>query len=316
LSRMLFSVLIANYNNSRYLEAALNSVINQNYTDWEIILVDDGSTDGFDELIKPYKNHSKIKIWLNDKNEGCGFTKRKCAEKANGILMGFLDPDDALRPDALKIMAEAHSINPSCSIISSTHFICNELLEVKRIASYPSALPAGTPYLLIGDGSIHHFASFKKICYDGTDGISPLNKKAVDQDLYYKLEETGDTLFIDQPLYYYRIHSGGISNAGREGEAIKNHYAIAEEACLRRIKNLKEKLPASKYWIKKYRTRYFKIKIFSSFRKRKWGVFMYALIMFPFVGGIKNITSYLWKLPREGVALLKHSFVKNYEIKL
>jgi glycosyltransferase involved in cell wall biosynthesis len=313
---VLFSVLIANYNNSRYLQTGLNSVINQTYCDWEIILVDDGSSDEFDEFIKPYKSHPKVFIYSNDKNEGCGFTKGKCTEKANGVLMGFLDPDDALHPDALKIMAEAHLMNPSCSIISSTHFICNELLEVKRIASYPAPLPTNTPYLLVGDGSIHHFASFKKDCYDRTEGISPLNKKAVDQDLYYKLEETGETLFIDQPLYYYRIHSGSISNAGQEGEAIKSHYTIAEEACLRRIRNLKEKLPASEYWIKKYRTRYFKIKIFSSFRKRQWGVFMYALMVFPFVGGMENIIGYIKKLPKEGVALLKQSFVKNYEIKL
>ncbi len=312
---MLFSVLIANYNNSRYLETALQSVLKQTYTNWEVILVDDGSEDNFEEAIKPYISNPKIVIYCNDKNSGCGYTKRMCAQRANGVLMGFLDPDDALDIDALKIMAEAHLKNPTCSLISSTHFICDENLQKKRIAEYPGPLPTGVPYLLVGDGRIHHFASFKKSCYDKTEGISAVNKKAVDQDLYYKLEETGDILFIDQPLYYYRIHKGAISNAGREGEAIKSHYAIVEEACLRRLNNLNYKSPDSKYWRKKYRARYFKIKIFNSFRKKNWINFFYSLVVFPFVGGIDNVVSYLKKLPKERIALIRQSFINNYEIK-
>jgi glycosyltransferase involved in cell wall biosynthesis len=312
---MLFSVLIANYNNSRYLETALQSVLMQTYTDWEVILVDDGSADNFEEVIQPYISNPKISIYCNDKNAGCGYTKRMCVEKANGILLGFLDPDDALHIDALKIMAEAHVENPACSLISSTHFICDETLQVKRIADYPRPLPAGIPYLLVGDGRIHHFASFKKSCYNKTEGISPANKKAVDQDLYYKLEEVGNVYFINQPLYYYRIHKGAISNAGREGEAIKSHYAIVEQACLRRLSSLNYALPESKYWRKKYRTRYFKIKIFNSFRKRNWLNFFCSLLIFPFVGGTGNIVSYLKKLPKERGALIRQSFINNYEIK-
>ena len=294
---------------------ALQSVFRQSYAHWEIVLVDDGSTDNFEEVIQPYLTNPKINIYRNGNNAGCGYTKRKCAEKARGLLMGFLDPDDALHIDAIKIMVEAHIQKPTCSLISSTHFICDELLAVKRIADYPRPLPPGTPYLLVGDGRIHSFATFKKSCYDNTAGISPANKKAVDQDLYYKLEETGDLFFINQSLYYYRIHAGAISNAGREGDAIKSHYAIVEEACLRRIKNLKAQLPNSKYLIKKYRTRYFKIRILNSFRKKNWLLFVYSLMVFPFVGGIENIISYLKKLPVEGVNLIKQSFINNYEIK-
>jgi glycosyltransferase involved in cell wall biosynthesis len=312
---MLFSVLIANYNNSAYLETALQSVIKQTYTDWEVIIVDDGSEDNFEDVIMPYLPDARISVYQNDKNMGCGFTKRMCAEKANGLIMGFLDPDDALHADALRVMVESHINNPACSLISSTHFICDETLQVRRIADYPRPLPCGIPYLLVGDGSIHHFATFKKDCYKKTEGISAVNKKAVDQDLYYKLEETGNLFFINQPLYYYRIHAGSISNAGREGAAIRNHYTIIEEACLRRIKDLKDSSPDSKYWIKKYRTRYFKIRIFNSFRKGNWFVFLYSLLVFPFAGGIENLISYFKKLPREGLALIRQSFVNNYEIK-
>lgn len=311
---MLFSVLIANYNNSQYLDTAIRSVLRQTYTNWEIILVDDGSTDNFIEVAKPFASDRRIRIYRNEKNSGCGHTKRKCAGYATGELMAFLDPDDALEADALHTMTDAHRQNPQASLIHSTHYICDEHLNCKRIAEYPRALPAHTPYLLLGDGSIHHFAVFKKSCYHKTDGISVDNKKAVDQDLYYKLEETGEVIFVDQPLYYYRIHANSISTTGKEAEAAIWHFSVIQEACLRRMRQ--HAVPGgSKVLIKAYRTRYYKVRILHSFRKKQWFRFLYSSVVFPFVGGWRNIAGYLKKLPKERMALLRRSFAENHQIK-
>ena len=86
----LFSVLIANYNNGKYLMDAIESVRQQTYTNWEIILVDDCSTDNSHELYKELEQDERIHIFLNDQNHGCGYTKRRCAELANGEICGFL----------------------------------------------------------------------------------------------------------------------------------------------------------------------------------------------------------------------------------
>ena len=314
---MFFSVLMAHYNNAKYLDAAIQSVLAQSFADWEIVIVDDASTDNFEEVISRYAGNENVRIFRHKMNAGCAYTKWHCAKEARGVVAAFLDPDDTLHPDALRIMSEAHQQHPSCSIIHSTHFVCNENLAVLRVADYPKALPPDTPYLLVNDGSIHHFASFKMDCYNRTAGITPQRviSKAVDQDLYYLLEEQGSVLFIDQPLYYYRVHSNSISNAGNEAITMQANYAIVEEACLRRIKKLKQLDTAdSKKWIKRYRTRYYKIRIFNSFRRKQWLRFAASLLMFSFVGGLTNIISYLRKLPKEGSALLKKSFVANYDV--
>jgi glycosyltransferase involved in cell wall biosynthesis len=305
---MLFSILIANYNNSRFLDTALASLHVQTCTDWEVILVDDASTDDFEKIIAGWTYDSRIRIFRNAKNEGCGYTKRRCAELASGSLLAFLDPDDALAPGALAVMAAAHSHHPACSLIHSTHYICDPELNVRRVADYPGALPPDTPYLLLSDGRVHHFATFKKACYDLTEGLSPLNRKAVDQDLYYKLEEVGKILFIDQPLYYYRIHGGSISNAGKEREAACAHYSVIMASCLRRMKNTAHK--------KIYRARYYKARIFRSFRKRQYFDALYSLMIFPFAGGWSNLADYLRRLPKEGLALVRRSLVDDYEIKV
>jgi glycosyltransferase involved in cell wall biosynthesis len=305
---MLFSILIANYNNSRFLDTALASLHVQTCTDWEVILVDDASTDDFEKIIACWTFDSRIRVFRNAKNEGCGYTKRRCAELASGSLLAFLDPDDALAPGALAVMAAAHKHHPACSLIHSTHYICDPELNVRRVADYPRALPPDTPYLLLSDGRVHHFATFRKTCYLMTEGLSPLNRKAVDQDLYYKLEEVGKILFIDQPLYYYRIHVGSISNAGKEREASCAHYSVIMAACLRRMKNKEHK--------KIYRARYYKARIFRSFRKRRYMDALYSLMIFPFAGGWSNLADYLRRLPKEGSALVRRSLVDDYEIKM
>jgi len=312
---MLCSVLIANYNNSRYLDTAIGSVMAQDHPDWELVLVDDGSTDDFEKIIAPYRDDARIKVFRNGHNYGCGYTKARCAFLASGAILGFLDPDDALAPDALSAMAAAHLEHPLCSLIHSTHYVCDETLSVRRIAEYPRPLPSGIPYLLVGDGRIHHFASFKKTFYDSTEGISSRNKRAVDQDLYYKLEETGEVLFIDRPLYYYRIHGNSISNSGNEAAAQLSHYSIIEQACLRRIRAGSSGSYPESALLRKYRTRYYKTRLFHCFRRRRWLPFIGNFAAFLVTGGMGNLLTYLRKLPAGGSALLKRSFVESYKIK-
>ena len=313
---MLFSVLIANYNNSPYLKTALESVLAQTYPNWEVILVDDCSTDNFAAVMEEYLSDERIKLYHNGRNRGCGYTKRRCASLANGEIMGFLDPDDALQPNALKILCIAHQADPEASIIHSTHYICNQELEPCRIAAYPKALPAGVPYLLLNDGSVHHFASFKKYCYQQTQGIAPDNKKAVDQDLYYLLEETGSIHFIDIPLYYYRIHENSISTMGKEWESTQWHHQVIQEACMRRIQQQKLLKNGNNNWIRKYRTHYYKIAIFRNYRNKRWIPFLSSLFIFPFVGGFGNILSYIAKLPKGGIKMIRRSFHYDHQIKV
>ena len=73
----LFSVLIANYNNGCYLTEAVDSVRGQSYDHWEIVIVDDASTDNSDEVFEELSKDSRIRVFHNDRNHGAGYTKLK-----------------------------------------------------------------------------------------------------------------------------------------------------------------------------------------------------------------------------------------------
>ena len=228
----LFSILIANYNNGRYLMQAIDSVKSQSYTNWEIILVDDASTDNSFTLYEQLRDDPRIHIFFNESNKGCGYTKRRCAELANGTICGYLDPDDVLLPDSLRAHFVAHSNKPDTSCVFSRSYLCDECLNIMGKTRLLYLAP-GCSYLTNRDYTVEHFASFKKDCYFKTEGISSDIKAAVDQDLYFKLEEIAPVFVLDEFTYKYRIHSQSVSNS-KLNEATYWNLVVRHRACLRR----------------------------------------------------------------------------------
>lgn len=236
----LLSILIANYNNGIYLKEAIESIYKQTYKNWEIIIVDDYSTDCSFSIYKEIEEHPQIKIFYNDENKGCGYTKRKCIEKASGLICGFLDPDDILAEDALTEMVTAHEQHPNCSLIHSKLYFCDEKLQI--LGEYQAAknVLSQDKMFFNMNGEITAFSTFKKEPYDKTEGIDSYLLRAVDQDLYFKLYESGETLFLDKFLYYYRVHDSGISTYGNSDKAYYWKWFTILNAAKRRNINIED----------------------------------------------------------------------------
>lgn len=230
----LFSILIANYNNAIYIKEAFQSVLDQSYTNWEVIVVDDASTDESIEIIKKWKaRDSRIKLIAKEENGGCGTTKHQCVMEAQGEICGFLDPDDRLHPLAVEKMVEALKLKPTHSMAYSNFYYCDERLENPEMATWVGPIPKGKSNLELN--KISHFCAFKRTCYNKTRGIDPTLSSAVDKDLYFKLEETGDSYFVDEPLYYYRKGKQGISQSERFPIAQENFISVMKSAFKRRL---------------------------------------------------------------------------------
>ncbi len=208
MNKPLFSILMANYNGEGFIQYALDSVLKQSYDNYEVIIVDDGSTDNSRLYLESLYSNPKFHIFYNDCNHGCGYTKRICVEKAHGDICGFLDVDDALTDDAIETMVNAHVDNPDKSLIYSRYYLCDNNMDVRYVSQHQCAIPPESSFLEYKRGAISHFVTFKKSSYKKTSGICPNFRIAEDVDLYFKLEEVGGTLFIDKPLYYYRSGTG------------------------------------------------------------------------------------------------------------
>lgn len=293
---MLFSILIANYNNGHFFIDCYNSIIKQTYLNWEAIIVDDGSSDNSVEVIKNIiGKDNRFKLYQNDKNRGCGYTKNKCCEYSNGEILGFLDPDDAVKSNALEVMVDAHKTNIQAAIITSNYELVDLNLNIIRKGANASEIPQGKSYLTYGKGALTHFASFKSQAYNNTLGINPLMKRAVDQDLYYKLEEQGNHVFLNEYLYLYRIHENSISENENLFKARYWHYYAKKAAYKRRRKN-KDKIDNysknkfSEYESNYYFERFEKLKFNKKF-KAKFYFLCKSIFASPFQKSTKKIKS-------------------------
>lgn len=229
---------MANYNNARFISGAVESLANQTYTNFELILVDDASTDKSISIINEIKpQYSFIKCIFLAKNKGYGNALKVAADNANGEIIGILDPDDIIAPETLEIMHHAYINKPESVIIYSTMYNCDEHLQIKEINPYIGSIPEGETYQSLLENKNSHIAHFRTMpqwAYNKTQGFNPKFKKAIDKDIIYKIEELGKTVYINKPLYYYRQHEGSISLFLNKWEAAFWDVKAKHEAYKRR----------------------------------------------------------------------------------
>ena len=124
------SIIVPVYNTAKYLNKCINSLLNQTLKEIEIILINDGSTDNCESIIKKYKD-KRIK-YISKKNEGIGKTRNLGIEIASGEYLAFIDSDDYIESKFCEVMYNK-AIKDKCDIVICDYFedINNELKEIK-----------------------------------------------------------------------------------------------------------------------------------------------------------------------------------------
>ena len=115
-----FSVVIPLYNKEEYINETINSVLGQSFTDFEIIVVNDYSTDGSLKKVKNI-NDARIKVFTNERNQGLSATRNKGISLAKGKIIALLDADDLWLPDFLLNIKKLHEKFPEASIFGTDY---------------------------------------------------------------------------------------------------------------------------------------------------------------------------------------------------
>lgn len=124
-----FSVIIPLYNKEKYIEATINSVLTQTFIDYEIIIINDGSTDKSLKKISKYNEQDNITI-INQNNSGLSFSRNKGFSLSKGNVIAFLDADDIWHPSFLRVIKSLHDNYPKAVIYGSSYF---EIRNHKRL---------------------------------------------------------------------------------------------------------------------------------------------------------------------------------------
>ena len=125
------------FNSEDFISETIASVINQTYKNWELLLIDDGSTDGTIDLVQPFLNsHSNIKLLKNETNAGAAISRNKGLREAKGDYIAFLDADDLWKPTKLEVQLAFMKAN-KCDVSFTSYELINEsgkMLNKAKIA--------------------------------------------------------------------------------------------------------------------------------------------------------------------------------------
>ena len=234
----LVSVIVASYNNASYLDDMIQSVLQQTYSNWELIITDDVSLDNSNKVVEKYLIDERIKFFEHIENKGAGAAFKTCTENTKGEIIVMLGADDALKTNALEFIVKEYQIRPDATmIIGGLEHIDNNFNLIGKQTIF-SGLPKGVNSIL-ENGYALGWDTFKKDKYLETKGFVEEQKRAVDQDLYFKMEEVGKIYFISECLYLYRQNNNGISQGQNWLIALKYKIQAIENAIKRR--NLKKR---------------------------------------------------------------------------
>jgi glycosyltransferase involved in cell wall biosynthesis len=192
---------MANYNNGRYIDDAIHSVLAQTFTDWELIIVDDRSTDDSVQRIRRYDADPRIRLYVKDQNEGYTSALMHGLTKISSEIVGILDSDDALVPHAIERVYMVHTQRPEIGLLVTQVVICDPSLNPIYSLTTPQAY-LQEPMLWMRGPT--HFRVFKSTAYAATKGFEKSCLYAEDWDLIFKLEEVAPTVMLDDALYMHR----------------------------------------------------------------------------------------------------------------
>lgn len=217
--KLKISVITASYNYARYIEEAINSVITQTYDNWELIIVDDGSTDNSVEIIKKFcQKDNRIKFFQhkNGQNKGLKDTLLLGLENATGDWIAFLESDDVFKPDNLSKKVEVIKKNPELNFIfNSAEFSGKENLPKYKIKEFEKTqeklskmnFPKNMFFDFMQRNTIFTFScvTLNAETLKSADFKSPCDV-FLDWWLWVHISYKNDFYYIDQELTQWRIH--------------------------------------------------------------------------------------------------------------
>lgn len=234
----LISIISTNYNNGVFLTDMVRSIQAQSLKDWQLIIVDDGSTDNSRNIILELsEKDSRILPVFLEENRGAAYAFNQGISYIKASVVGRLDSDDALHSDALSQLVKAHQKAPECAMICSHAWKCDDKLQPLHL--WPGYRPPDANVSLLVECTLGAFATFNTSKLLQTGGMDDTLRRAVDLDLYLRLEELGRVSFINVPLYLYRQHHGGISQGSNGIAAYQWSRFVRLKAQARRLRTHK-----------------------------------------------------------------------------
>jgi glycosyltransferase involved in cell wall biosynthesis len=256
------SVIVPNYNHSSFLKRRLDSIFNQSFQDFEVIILDDFSSDNSRQIIDLYREHPKVsKIIYNEQNSGSTFFQwKKGLSVASGRYIWIAESDDYSTPDFLDTMVAIAERHNSAGLIYCNSYVINESDEFVHLDDNSGSRYASDYFNSGRDECINYLIQECII----SNASSVLMRKEILDSIHFSFEKfrlAGDWMFyihvllrsdiyyVSSKLNYFRTHSGTVRSKVNNSQAVYERTLVLQllinngvfqlEKANKRIKQLK-----------------------------------------------------------------------------
>lgn len=210
------SVIISTYNGERHLREAIHSILEQTYSDFELIIVNDGSTDATPEILSNFDDR-RIKVLNNERNLGITASQNRAIGAATGEYLALMDHDDISLPHRFRTQVDFMDAHHDVGMLGSNCLNIDENNKVTWVATYPSdevTLKWNT--LVLGCPNIHTTLMIRRSAMQRIGGYTNTYQYAGDYELISRLIQTHKVANLEEPLVKWRAHATSTSRKNVE----------------------------------------------------------------------------------------------------
>lgn len=204
------TVLMSVYNGEKYLREAIDSILDQTFTDFEFLIINDGSTDRTAEILQSYDD-SRIRVINNEKNIGLTKSLNKGLKMARSEYIARMDADDVSMPTRLEKEVAFLDENKNVGLVGTYYLMMNENGKVLHTVKCLTKGKELKEKLLEGNQFGHGSVMFRAECIERVGLYREEVGSAEDYDLWLRISEVYDVVNIPEPLYKWRFNLKSIS---------------------------------------------------------------------------------------------------------
>jgi len=205
---MLVTVYITNYNYAKFIERAIQSVYDQTYPNWELIIIDDGSTDGSKEIIQSHENQSNVRV-LFQQNKGLNATNNVALSMANGKYIMRLDADDFLDSKALEILVKKLESDNELGLVFPNYY----LVDADGVVISEEVRHDFDNDVVLYDQAAHGACTMIRTEFlKKVGGYNEAYKCQDGYELWVKFTQKFKVSNVNHPLFYYRQHGSNLTS--------------------------------------------------------------------------------------------------------
>lgn len=219
----LVSIIMPSYNTGKFIKETIDSVLSQSYQNWELLIVDDCSSDNTEEIVGNFQD-DRIKFYKNEINQGAAHSRNRALKLAKGRWIAFLDSDDLWSNNKLKDQVDFMEKNGYSFSYTNYEEIDEKGQPLGKIVTGPKKITKIGMFNYCWPGCLTVMYDSSKIGLVQIENI----RKNNDYAMWLKVIKQADCYLLDKNLAKYRKRTGSISNQGYLS-LIKWHYRLFKQ---------------------------------------------------------------------------------------